>query len=119
MAQLKARPQTYVAAAQFLGDRDSVKLGNNTYLERVTERVYEDGKMPQERTVIAVRLHNTQIVRFYEDGTKSLHTGGWQTVTTKDRLNEFCGNKIFQQKRCWYYGSIEVPFYEGMLTLQS
>lgn len=53
------------------------KIGNNTWLERVLE------------TAIAVRLHQTDIVVYYSDGSILLDTGGWMTVTTKARINEF------------------------------
>lgn len=34
-----------------------------------------------------IRLHDTDIVVYWSDGTISLNSGGWQTVTTKDRMN--------------------------------
>jgi hypothetical protein len=65
--------------------------------------VYEDGRIPEERKVIAVRLHSTHIVKFYEDGRVTLHTGGWRTVTTKDRINEFITGRVYQKNHDWYY----------------
>lgn len=102
MAKLKATPKSYAEALRVLGDKQSVRLGNNTYLEAIAERVYSEGRIPEERITIAVRLHSTHIVRFYEDGRVTLHTGGWQTVTTKDRLNEFITSRIYQKNHNWY-----------------
>ena len=36
-----------------------------------------------------IRLHHTDIVTFKENGDIVLNTGGWKTVTTKDRINKF------------------------------
>jgi len=49
----------------------------------------------------AVRLHNTDVVRIYPDGW-SLHTGGYSTVTTKDRLNKYGPLTIYQRDWIWY-----------------
>lgn len=62
--------------------RGSKKLGNNTYLFRRQE-------LGQERPAYAVRLHNTDIIRFCPNGDIRLSSGGYLTVTTKARLNEF------------------------------
>lgn len=51
------------------------KIGNNTYLIRIDDR-------------IAIRLHSTYILTFHKDGSIEINTGGWNTVTTKARMNE-------------------------------
>lgn len=51
-----------------------VKLANNTYLE------WDADGNP------AVRLHRTQIVAFLPRGRVRLRSGGWESVTTKDRM---------------------------------
>lgn len=38
---------------------------------------------------VAVRLHNTDVVTYHPDGTATIYTGGWLTVTTKDRINAY------------------------------
>ena len=64
------------AAAQLQGRcRESRKLQNNTYLQR---RPGGD---------IAVRLHHTDVLTFSPSGEITLDTGGWHTVTTRDRIN--------------------------------
>lgn len=60
----------------------SRKVANNTYLER---RPGGD---------IAVRLHATDVVTFHADGTATLNSGGWLTVTTKERINRYLPSGI-------------------------
>lgn len=54
----------------------SRKLGNNTYLIRDGEQLH-------------VKLHATHILTFYPNGDIRLNTGGWNTVTTRARMNEY------------------------------
>jgi hypothetical protein len=58
----------------------SRKLENNTYLRR---RDWGSTK------AIAVQLHSTDVITFYEDGRIEVNTGGWDTVTTRDRINSY------------------------------
>lgn len=51
------------------------KIGNNT-------RIRKDGKE------LVVKLHATDIVRILPDGSIKLFMAGWNTVTTRQRLNE-------------------------------
>lgn len=90
---------TYTEAAAKLGKRDSRKLGNNTYLER-------------RGVDIAVRLHSTDIVTFHPDGSATLNSGGWQTVTTKDRINAFSEARLYQKSGIWYVSS--ALYHDGM-----
>lgn len=61
-----------------------------------------------------IRLHHTDIIVWGEK-TCRLYTGGWQTVTTKDRLNRFMPGhgKIFSVKGQWHIAP-GVPFVEGV-----
>jgi len=70
----------------------SRKVGNNTYLER---RPGGD---------IAVRLHQTDVVTFHADGTATLDSGGWLTVTTKSRMNDYLpgGISLGSVKGRWF-----------------
>ena len=67
----------YNTANAKLGTRDSRKLGNNTYLQRRA-----DGS-------IAIKLHATDVLTFHVDGRTVYNTGGWKTMTTKARMNEY------------------------------
>ena len=82
---------TYEEAKEMLKGRNSKKIGNNTYLVDLENR-------------IVIRLHNTNVVTFYEDGRTLLNSGGWKTVTTKDRMNKYLPVpwKVFQEKFEWY-----------------
>lgn len=72
-------------------NRERRKLANNTYLERRGEN-------------IAVRLHETDVLTFAPDGSVTLDSGGWKTVTTKARMNEYLGHglRISQSRGQWY-----------------
>ena len=76
---------------------------------------------------IAVRLHGTDIVRAAPNGDITLRTGGYHTVTTKSRINEFLGLadtgwKVFQKNHDWYIThyagggvwDVTEPFEDGM-----
>jgi len=97
MAKLKATPKNFEQALAVLGNRDSVRLGNNTFLERGRSYIAE------QSGPLSIRLLNTEIVKFYPDGRVTLHTGGWRIVTTKDRINEFISGRVYQKNRRWFY----------------
>lgn len=79
------------------------KLGNNTYLEEIVPGTF------------GVRLHGTYVVRIHRDGTYTLNSGGWRTVTTKQRINEYSPAKLFQEKHVWYVSADgrDVEFHDG------
>jgi hypothetical protein len=68
----------YESANNMLQGRcsQSRKLGNNTYLLRGNDE-------------IAVKLHATHVLTFYKNGSIRIATGGWNTPTTKGRINEY------------------------------
>ena len=71
---LSSIPSSFDEALGFLKGKDSRACGNNTTVLRV-------------QTGIGVRYHNTIIGIFHADGTLTVSTGGWHTVTTKSRIN--------------------------------
>jgi hypothetical protein len=84
--------------------KDRRKVANNTYLERRADS-------------IALKLHNTDIITTYPDNTVTLNTGGWQTVTTKARMNEFLPfGRIYQKDFIWYLslGNVDHVYDDGM-----
>jgi hypothetical protein len=83
-------------------NRPTKKLGNNTYLVRI------------DSETIGVKLHNTIVVTIHQDGTYTLDSGGWQTVTTKQRINEYCPVRVNQRKHQWYVGDEDIPFKDGI-----
>jgi hypothetical protein len=75
------------SAETFLGKRDSKKLCNNTLLHRI------------DQDTLAVKLWSTNVITFYRNGNVMLNSGGWETVTTRDRMNSFSGLHVsFSQK---------------------
>tara|TARA_R110002012_G_scaffold316336_1_gene531167 strand:+ start:35 stop:352 length:318 start_codon:yes stop_codon:yes gene_type:complete len=84
------------------------KLANNTYLT-----VREDGGF-------GIKLHKTEVVIHYPDRVV-LDSGGWLTVTTKARMNEFTDLSIYQDNYQWFVDGIvsntSIPFADGM-TIQ-
>jgi len=87
-----------------LKGRDSIVVANNTRLIR-----HDD--------YIGLRLHATEVVKYHRDGTVSLHSGGWRTATTKERMHRFTDAWVSQIKGEWFvrWGSEEHPFADGMV----
>lgn len=96
----------YEKASQLLTGRnhDSRKLANNTYLVRAIN-------------AFAIRLHNTNVVTFYADGSVMFNSGGWRTSTTKERMNigDF---QVCQKNYDWFIRCISktdwVPYCDGI-----
>jgi len=95
-------------AQSLCGLRDVVnsrKIGNNTF-----EITYENGDR-------AIRLHYTDVVTTHPDGSYTLDSGGWDTVTTKQRMNQYSNASVWQEGYTWYAQSTGYPaqkFYDGM-----
>lgn len=72
-------------------NKDSRKHSNNTYIVR------RNGN-------IALQLHQTDVATFQPDGAIILNSGGWHTLTTKDRINQAlpAGLRLSQAKGIWW-----------------
>jgi hypothetical protein len=102
----------YAQANEKLGSRATKKVGNNTYLRALTPGV------------IALRLHDTDVLTFYVDGRVRFDSGGWKTVTTKSRFNEYAPNlRVYSERGQWYVyrivdgrldDSSAEPFFDGI-----
>ena len=79
------------------------KVDNNTYLSSPLHIVGQGE--------VSLFLHDNRIITWFEDGTTELSTCGWETVTTKDRLNKFGPLSIYQSKYVWYFGDDQL--FEG------
>ena len=90
-------------------------VANNTveysYLEAITNA-----------EVTNIRLHLTDIISFnHTERTITLDSGGWRTVTTKARMNEFQDvTNVWQEKGIWYCGTSysrtnSIEFYDGII----
>jgi hypothetical protein len=82
---------SYEDADEALGDKSSLKIGNNTYLQRRGEN-------------IAVQLHNTDVIEYEPDGHIILDSGDYRSSTTKDRMNRYTPGSInvFQEDYEWF-----------------
>lgn len=49
-----------------------------------------------------IRLHSTDIITFKANGDIVLDSGGWQTVTTKERMNRFGPFQVWQRNKMWW-----------------
>lgn len=85
----------YTDASNILGPRDHKKVANNTTLRRLPCSI---GRGP----VIVLRLHETDILTFRPESV-TYDTGGWRTVTTKSRFNQFgpSGVRVYSDKGEW------------------
>lgn len=97
--------ETYIDHGKSRGIGERV-LANNT----VAIRRGED---------IAVRLHSTDILTYHPDGTVTYETGGWWSVTTKDRFNRYgpIGFGVYSDRGTWklYHRGEEIArFYDGL-----
>ena len=98
---------TYSQALLKLGNKENKKVANNTYLVKNTNGT------------IGVKLHGTQVVVILPGNTFSLYSGGYRTVTTKQRINAFSPARVYQERGRWFVTvSPENPhisdFYEGI-----
>jgi len=68
-----------------------------------------------------VYLHDNHIATVYDDSVE-VYDGGWQSVTTKSRLNaiinEFCNSRtdgVYQRQHVWYLkdNNVERKFVNG------
>jgi hypothetical protein len=84
-------------------NKDTRKVGNNTYAE-----ILPDGS-------VGIALHGTTVVRIHPDNSATLNTGGWYTITTKDRINQYSPVRVYQRKGQWYLES-GLEYEDGMVV---
>lgn len=104
---MRTNATTYQELDTLLGGRDSRKIGNNTYAERLG-----DG-------AIGIRLHGTHVVIL--SATRIvLSSSGWHTVTTKDRINTFLPHPwgLTQRKGAWALYTYVCTNGEGVCTVK-
>ena len=68
--------------------KESRKVANNTYLKRRGDD-------------IAVKLHDTDVVTYHPNGSITLNTGGWYSVTTKERMSRFTNFGVHTNRGEW------------------
>ena len=83
--------------------RQQKKIGNNTIAHRIDDKT------------IGIKLHATDVVVYHQDGRVVLNSGGWRTVTTKDRINNYSSARIGQCKGVWtLHGHNGAVFADGL-----
>jgi hypothetical protein len=92
--------------------------GDPNYVHGVATNVVEDGK------VTMVVYHSTPVVKFTESKI-ILNTGGWNTQTTKNRMNQASnqfglGYQVRIKNGTWVveYGDLKIPFEDDVLELR-
>jgi hypothetical protein len=106
---------SYSQLAQMINSaRDGkAKLAHNTYAHFV------------DNDKIGIRLHYTDVIVISPDNTYELHTKGYTTATTRDRLNGFSPARVIQKEFTFYVlrnpaqkaiKSNLVPFFEGIVV---
>lgn len=86
---------SYSEAVEFLDggrSKTSRPIENNTRVER-------------RGADVAIKLHDTDVVTYHEDGSVTLNSGGWLTVTTKDRINRYLGQRklrVWSDRGRWF-----------------
>lgn len=98
---LASVPSTYQEGVDLVENTRSGDCGNNTWAQY---QATPDGP------TIQVVLHLTTVATIHADDSVTLRTGGWCTVTTKDRLNRVLGDRgsVRSVKGTWTY--VRAPF---------
>lgn len=71
---------------------------------------------------IGLKYHNTYVVTYFAGGAFSLETGGYKTVTTKKRMNDFTPYNVYQKNFDWFVGGnglCTMPFQDSILLVPS
>jgi hypothetical protein len=83
--------KTYNEALKVLNGRKSKRLPKTA----TTLRMLDNGD-------IGLEYHSTIVVTYFKDGGYKLDNGGWFTMTTKKRMNDFTDLVVCQSKGKWY-----------------
>jgi hypothetical protein len=69
----------------------------------------------------AIQLHQTDVVTISPNDIYTLNTGGWLTVTTKDRINTYAPCRVYSHKGIWQvatnanaYKNPSSAYYDGI-----
>lgn len=92
---------------EYLGKKDSRPWGKLKATKIVT----------YSENLIALRYHDTFVVRLFSSGDFILDSGGWLTLTTKSRINSLGVCQVYQKNFKWYvtFNEKDYPFSNGML----
>lgn len=89
-------------------------MAQTSKVRGVKTKVFQDGQD------MVVKYHSTHVV-VWNDMTITLNSGGWQSATTKTRMNQASaeyglGYGVFQKNYEWFveYKGQVLPFVNGM-----
>lgn len=97
-----------------------INAGRNSNYRKITGNTYVVKTSDTFGNVIyGIQYHRTVVSGIREDGSYFVNNGGYFTVTTKKRINEFLskvGNnhQIIQRKFQWFFNSFNVG--EGFMS---
>jgi len=101
-------PYSFADCVELLAKRNTKKLKNNTYLEKIDEKTF------------GIKFHDTYVVKIFDSGLYELNTGGYKTKTTKVRMSEFSPIAVCQKRGEWfifnYKKNTTIPFYNGVMV---
>lgn len=114
------RRSSYLTWAKCVGmftgrnaNKERRPLANNTHLYRMKPDGSSAGQWHY-----AVKLYNTFILRIYANNCHHVSAGGWQTVTTKARLNKYSPARVYSAKGSWWVRTkddVPIVFEDGMM----
>ena len=91
-------------------------MGQQSKVGRTATRIFTD-----DAGALCCVYHNTCVAKRMANGTIKLNSGGWRTVTTKLRMNQFArqygmGYAIAQKDFSWsvYANGRVIPFADNM-----
>jgi len=96
--------KTYNEALKVLNGRKSKRLPKTA----TTLRMLDNGD-------IGLEYHSTIVVTYFKDGGYKLENGGWFTMTTKKRMNDFTTLRVTQKKGQWTVNGYE--YKNGMILM--
>ncbi len=73
----------------------------------------------REPDAIAIRYHETDVITYHragwnEEDYTTLESGGWRTVTTKDRMCNYGPVPVWQRAGLWYVGGTGAIYFDGI-----
>ena len=77
-------------------------MGNVTDAKKVTRIGHNTVRWLGQDDAERIRYTHTDILTHKPDGTWFFNSGGWRTITTRQRLNEYGPVRVWQKKRVWY-----------------
>jgi hypothetical protein len=102
-SQFRSDIRSFQSAVNVLNGKERRTIGNNTTLVR------------HDNDTISARLHYTDIVTYHRDGRIIVNTGGYQSATTKHRINGLTNVGVYQNDFSWYLADGNAtPFVDGM-----